>query len=165
MSIYTYLRAKVENPRHVSLSGQEIIHWFEGFRAKAYPDPGSGGEPWTIGYGTTVYKGNPVVEGMVITKEEAAESFQKDLSKFEKAVRKAVKVSLTQHQFDALVSFTYNVGVGAFQSSTLLRKLNKGNYMGAANEFPRWNKASGKIMAGLIERRETERALFLGDRA
>lgn len=164
MSIYKYVKAKIANPHKVSHFGIEMLHDFEGFSEEAYPDPGSkDGKPWTIGFGTTRINGAPVREGMTISLGEAELAFEYDLERFEKAVRKAVKVPLTQHQFDALVSFTYNLGISAFLSSTLLRKLNRGDYMGAANEFPRWNKNDGKVMDGLTDRRNTERQHFLGD--
>lgn len=82
-----------------------------------------------------------------------------DLKKFEAAVNK-VTVALNQNQFDALVSLTYNIGTGAFASSTLLKKLNAGDYKGAAAQFDVWNKAGGKRMQGLVNRRSTERKLF-----
>lgn len=84
-----------------------------------------------------------------------------DLAKYENAVRAAVKVPLTQNQFDALVSFAFNCGIGALQSSTLLKTLNQKNYKGAADQFLRWNKAAGKVLPGLTRRREAERAIFL----
>ena len=84
-----------------------------------------------------------------------------DLKTYENYVNKYVKVKLNQNQFDALVSFTFNCGGGALKSSTLLKKLNKGDYTGAANELLRWNKANGKILAGLTRRRQSEKALFL----
>ncbi len=84
-----------------------------------------------------------------------------DLAQCERAVNRLVKVTLTQNQFDALVSFVFNVGSGNLQSSTLLRKLNSGDYKGAADEFLRWNKAAGKVMNGLVARRTAEREFFL----
>ena len=88
---------------------------------------------------------------------------KKDLEKFEKAVNKYVNVEITQSMFDALVSFSFNVGATAFRKSTLLQKLNKGDYDGAADEFLRWNKGGGKVLAGLTKRRKAERQLFLSD--
>ncbi|MNQ87056.1 Lysozyme RrrD [compost metagenome] len=80
---------------------------------------------------------------------------------YEKGVEQSVVVLFTQEQFDALVSFTYNLGINALKGSTLLRKLNSGDYEGAADEFLKWNKAGGKILSGLTRRREAERMLFL----
>ncbi|ECI2457664.1 lysozyme [Salmonella enterica subsp. enterica] len=138
--------------------GISLIKQFEGCRLNAYPDPATGGAPWTIGYGHT---GNDVRPGMVWTQVQADSALISDLAQCERAISRLVKVTLTQNQFDALVSFVFNVGSGNLQSSTLLRKLNSGDYRGAADEFPRWNKADGKVMAGLTKRRAAERELFL----
>lgn len=163
MSIYRYVKAKLANPNRVSNFFVEELQLSEGCSLTAYPDPGTGGEPYTIGFGTTVINGKPVQPGMKITLDEAELYFEKDLRKFEKAVAKAVKVPITQYQFDALVSLTYNIGIGAFKDSTLLCKLNKGDYQGAADEFPRWNRSGGRVMEGLSKRRARERKHFLGD--
>lgn len=142
--------------------GIALIKKSEGFRGNAYPDPATGGKPYTIGCGTTVYpSGMPVKLGDKVTEQQADSYLRNDVKKFESAVSKAVKVKLTQGQFDALVSFTYNVGPANMDSSTLIKKLNAGDVKGAADEFPRWNKAAGKVMAGLTTRRAAERALFL----
>lgn len=118
---------------------------------------------WTIGYGHT--KG--VRSGMKITKAEADDILRADLVEFEDDVNKLVKVALTQAQFDALVSFAFNVGSAALASSTLLRKLNAGDADGAAAQFIRWNKATVKgkkvVLSGLTRRRAAEAALFSMD--
>lgn len=146
-----------------SPNGIAVTKYFESFEARAYPDPATGGKPYTIGFGTTVYpSGAPVRLGDVCTKEQAEKYLQNDLAKFEKIVSDAVRVPLNQGQFDALVSFTYNVGPANLRSSTLLKKLNAGDYAGAAKEFPRWNKANGKVMKGLTRRRAAEQCLFEG---
>ena len=132
-----------------------MIKSFEGLRLRAYKDAVG---VWTIGYGTT----RAVRPGMVITRQKAEEFLQNDLKRFEDAVNGAVKVRINDNQFAALVSFTYNVGSGALRSSTLLRLLNQGNIRGAADQFPRWNRAGGRVLAGLTRRRNAERALFLG---
>ncbi|EII8817445.1 lysozyme, partial [Salmonella enterica] len=135
---------------------------FEGCSLKAYPDPGTGGDPWTIGYGWThSVDGKPVKPGMMIDEATAERLLKTGLVGYENDVSKLVKVKLTQGQFDALVSFAYNLGARTLSSSTLLRKLNAGDYAGAADEFLRWNKAGGKVLNGLTRRREAERALFL----
>ena len=155
--------------------GTELCHYYEKLRLKAYPDPGSplakalragkptaglSGAPWTIGWGDT---GPDVVEGLVITSEESDQRFARRMAlEFEPAVRKAVKVPLTQRQFDALVSIFYNAGVSALSASTLVQVLNLGDYGGAAAQFPRWNKSGGEVMKGLERRREAERLVFLG---
>lgn len=146
----------------ISARGLKLIADFEGLRLKAYPDPGTGNEPWTIGYGTTVYPdGRKVKKGDVISPEQALDYLRHDSKKFSDAVNRAVRVPLNQNQFDALVSFTYNLGEGAFNRSTLLTKINSHNYRDAADEFGKWIYAGGRILAGLVRRRNAERDLFL----
>lgn len=143
----------------ISNVGINLISSFEDTRLKAYDD---GVGVWTIGIGTTVYpSGNKVKQGDTCTLDQAKSYFKQDLAKFEKTVNDSVKVSLSQNQFDALVSLAYNIGSSAFKDSTLLKKLNKIDYQGAADQFPLWNKAKGKILNGLTRRRAAERALFL----
>ena len=137
--------------------GIRLLKEHEGFRSHAYPDPGSGDEPWTIGYGTT----HNVHRGMVVTEQQAHDMLVGELSIYEAAVNHGVHVELAQHEFDALVSFVYNVGVRAFLGSTALRKLNAGDRYGAADALLMWDKAAHHVMAGLHKRREDERALFL----
>ncbi|MGG7931354.1 lysozyme [Klebsiella aerogenes] len=142
--------------------GIALIKGFEGCRLTAYPDPGTGGTPWTIGYGWTLpVDGKPVRPGMTIDQATADRLLKTGLVSYESDVLKIVKVKLTQGQFDALVSFAYNIGSRALSTSTLLKKLNAGDIKGAADEFLRWNKAGGKVLNGLTRRREAERALFL----
>ncbi|MEX5803479.1 lysozyme [Citrobacter freundii] len=146
-----------------SHEGIALIKGFEGCRLTAYPDPGTGGTPWTIGYGWThPIDGKPVKPGMTIDQETADRLLKTGLVSYENDVLKLVRVKLTKGQFDALVSFAYNVGSRALSTSTLLKKLNAGDIKGAADEFLRWNKAGGKVLNGLTRRREAERALFLG---
>lgn len=151
----------------VSDRGVAFIAAHEGVVLRAYPDPGSGGEPWTIGVGHTSRAGPPDVKpGMKIARTQAFDILARDLATFERAVEGAVTVALKQREFDALVSFAFNVGAGNLRSSTLLRKLNAGDRTGAAAEFARWNRASGRVMAGLTRRRAEEAELFLhGDYA
>lgn len=145
-----------------SHEGIALIKGFEGCRLTAYPDPGTGGAPWTIGYGWThPVDGKPVKPGMTIDQETADRLLKTGLVSYENDVLKLVRVKLTKGQFDALVSFAYNVGSRALSTSTLLKKLNAGDIKGAADEFLRWNKAGGKVLNGLTRRREAERALFL----
>ncbi|WP_049047702.1 lysozyme [Klebsiella aerogenes] len=142
--------------------GIALIKDFEGCRLTAYPDPGTGGAPWTIGCGWTLpVDGKPVRPGMTIDQATADRLLKTGLVSYEKDVLKIVKVKLTQGQFDALVSLAYNIGSRALSTSTLLKKLNDGDIKGAADEFLRWNKAGGKVLNGLTRRREAERALFL----
>lgn len=132
----------------------KLIGEFEGFRAHAYLCPAN---VWTIGYGFT--KG--VKKGDTITRGQADARLVHELGDFGDQVEKMVKVPLKQCQFDALVSFAFNVGVGALRDSTLLKLLNAGNYAGAADQFTRWNKAGGKVLPGLVKRRAAEKELFL----
>ncbi len=141
--------------------GIALIKAHEGLRLEAYPDPAHGWSVPTIGFGHTSAAGPPKVErGMKITEAGADAILRQDLAKFERYVLDAVKVPLNQNEFDALVSFTFNLGPGNLRSSTLLRKLNAGDRAGAADEFLKWTRAGGKTLPGLVKRREAERALF-----
>lgn len=140
-----------------SSNGREQIAAHEGLRLVAYPDPGTGGEPWTIGVGHT----GGVKPGQRITHEQALQFLAEDLWIAEAAVSSKVTAPLTQNQFDALVSLVFNIGAGAFGGSTLLRLLNLRDYAGAAAQFLRWNKAGGREMPGLTRRRADERDRFL----
>lgn len=138
----------------------QLIKDFEGFVPKWYRDPVG---VWTIGYGHTDSAGSPkyaTSKTMVLSEAEGTAILQRDLGQYEDAVARLVKVPLNENQHGALVSFTYNLGEGNLGQSTLLRKLNAGDYAGAAAEFPRWNKAGGKELAGLTRRRAAEQALF-----
>lgn len=142
-----------------SKKGIALIKQFEGCKLTAYQDSVG---VWTIGYGwTQPVDGKPIRAGMTIKQETAERLLKMGLFSYESDVSRLVKVGLTQGQFDALVSFTYNLGARSLSTSTLLRKLNAGDYAGAADEFLRWNKAGGKVLNGLTSRREAERALFL----
>jgi len=141
-----------------SPKGIALIKSAEGLRLKAYPDPGTGGLPWTIGYGST----SGVTRNMLITENQAEQMLAEDLVRFERIVQRAVRVPVNQGQFDALVSFTYNVGEGNFTKSTLLRKLNACDAAGAAEQFSRWINSGRKVLPGLVKRRAAERGLFLG---
>ncbi|MBG0587612.1 lysozyme [Enterobacter kobei] len=142
-----------------SEKGIALIKQFEGCKLTAYQDSVG---VWTIGYGwTQPVDGKPVSAGMTIKQETAERLLKTGLVSYESDVSRLVKVGLTQGQFDALVSFTYNLGARSLSTSTLLRKLNAGDYAGATDEFLLWNKAGGKVLNGLTRRREAERALFL----
>jgi lysozyme len=119
----------------ISDAGLRFIKAHEGLRLEAYPDPGTGDKPWTIGYGHT---GPDVVPGLRITAERAEELLRADVARFEAAVTRLVTVPLSQPQFDALVSFAFNTGEGALARSTLLRMLNAGDYAGAGEQFDKW---------------------------
>jgi lysozyme len=137
---------------------EKQIKGYEGCELHAYPDPATGGAPWTIGYGAT---GPGITKGTVWTQEQADMDLRARVVSLGAFVDSIVKIVITDEQKAALISFAYNVGKGALKGSTLLRKLNAGDVEGAANEFLRWNKAAGKVMAGLTKRRDGERALFL----
>jgi lysozyme len=142
-----------------------LIQQFEGCAKKqadgtfaAYPDPGSGGDPWTIGWGTT---GPDVKKGVVWTQKQCDDRCAVDVAAFAAKVAAVLGgAPTTQHQFDAMVCFAYNVGIGNLSSSTLLKKHKAGDFAGAAAEFGRWNKAAGKVMAGLTRRRAAEASLY-----
>lgn len=144
-----------DQPAKTSEQGIALIQHFEGLRLKAYLCPGN---VWTIGYGHT----QGVRQGDRITPAEANRLLRMDLDEYEEDVNYMVNAPLNQQQFDALVSFTFNLGGGNLKRSTLLIKLNALDYDGAADEFPRWKKSGGRILPGLITRRAAERALFLG---
>ena len=141
-----------------SKDGLHLTEHFEGCRLSAYPDPGSGGDPWTIGYGHT---GPEVVDGLVITQEQAEEYLRQDVKKAEADVNAKVTVELTQDEFDALVDFAFNCGCGNLNHSTLLKKINAGDFEGAAEEFLKWDMAAGHHMAGLLKRRQAEELEFM----
>lgn len=139
-------------------AGLDLIKSFEGLRLETYKC--SAGVD-TIGYGHTSAAGAPkVAPGMKITAAEAEEILARDLRKYEEAVDKAVTVTPTENQFAAMVSLCYNIGPGNFSGSSVVKKLNAGDAKGAAQSFLLWNKAAGKVLAGLTRRREAEKALF-----
>lgn len=137
-----------------SEAGLKLTAEFEGLRLEAYQDIVG---VWTIGYGHT--KG--VKRGDKISKEQAMEFLKQDVASSVKDVNQLVKVPLTQGQFDALVDFTFNLGGGALERSTLLKLLNDKNYEGARGEFLKWNKAGGKVVDGLVRRRRAELDMFV----
>lgn len=141
--------------RWVTQLGLDLITRFEGLRLQAYQDVRG---VWTIGYGHT--KG--VQPGQVITKEQAEQFLHEDLSEAESLVDNEVRVRLNDDQFSALVSLVFNIGAEHFLDSTLLHKLNAGDYAGAAAEFPRWCHVGAETSRALLGRREAERAVFEG---
>ncbi len=138
----------------IGTNGLNLIKFFEGLKLRAYKCPA---DIWTIGYGHT----DGVAPDDIVTEAQAISLLFEDLAKSERAVNQYVHVTLTQNQFDALVSFTFNLGVGNFRTSMLLKKINAGDYDGASQEFGRWIHAGGKVLAGLVSRREAESALFM----
>ena len=140
---------------YISNKGTDLIRQFEGFRAHAYQDAVG---VWTIGYGHT--KG--VTPNMVITSAEGEKMLKDELQEYENYVNELVTVPLHQHQFDALVSWTYNLGPSNLKSSTMLRVLNEGKYDEVPAQMLRWNKAGGKELEGLTRRRQAEADMFAG---
>lgn len=140
-------------------NGLELLKQLEGFRAKPYAD--SGGK-MTVGYGHLIVPGDGVGgNDDVITTSKATELLSNDVSRTVGGVNNGVTSTITQNQFDALVIFAYNVGIGAFSKSTLLRMLNAGDVAGAAEQFLRWDKVNGVSVSGLHNRRVAEQKLFL----
>lgn len=140
----------------ISQRGLDALKRHEGLRLHAYPDPATGGEPWTIGYG----RAHGIKQGQQISAETAEQYLREDLQWVEDAIRETVTAPLTQGQYDAICSLIYNIGEGAWRGSTMLRRLNERQYMQAAAEFIRWNKANGKVLPGLTNRRVLEQKMF-----
>lgn len=139
--------------RRINAEGLALIKQWEGLRLEAYK---CSADVWTIGFGHVA----TAREGMKITQEQAERLLLQDLDVFENAVSRAVTVDLSDNQFAALVSWTYNVGAGAMQKSTLIRKLNAGDYASVPGELARWNKVKGKVSKGLSNRRAAEAGLW-----
>lgn len=154
---------------YINEAGLDLIKHFESCLKPtgrgtfaAYADPAHGWKVPTIGWGTIAYPdGIKVKQGDEITQEQADALLAWEVNEKAEGVRELVTVPLTQDQFSALVSFSYNVGLGNLKRSTLLKKLNAGEYNGAAMEFPKWNQAAGQVLAGLTRRRFSEQRLFL----
>lgn len=153
---------------HISKAGLELIKAFEGCLKPVSNLPGHFRAYYcpagvlTIGYGHTNHHGRQFNEGSVWTQAECDAELKTDMEHFERIVERHVKVDLKQHQFDALVSFAFNCGEGALKKSTLLRKLNKSDYQGAASEFHKWNRGGGRVLSGLVRRRASESLMFQG---
>tara|TARA_R100001163_G_scaffold24433_1_gene20282 strand:+ start:23 stop:523 length:501 start_codon:yes stop_codon:yes gene_type:complete len=144
-----------ESNMKISQEGLSLIKKFEGCELEAYKCAAG---VWTIGYGST--KG--VEEGNTITQEEADKLLLDEMEEYEGYINDMVKVDLKQNEFDALVSWVYNLGSSNLSSSTLLQKLNTKEWDDVPNQIKRWNKAGGKVLQGLIRRREAEALLFEG---
>ena len=137
------------------MEGLALIKKFEGCELKAYQCSAG---VWTIGYGPT----KDVDAGMEITQEQAEQMLVDELHEYESYINKYVTVALSQNQFDALVSWVYNLGPANLSASTMLKVLNSGEYEDVPAQMKRWNKAGGKVLEGLIRRREAEACLFVG---
>ena len=141
---------------------KELIARFEGLRLKAYKCPAG---IWTIAFGATTFNGKRVTEGLVITKEQAYEQLERDLAVFENGVGRLVSKPINQDQFDALVSFSFNVGLGSLSRSSILKKVNADpSDPTIRDSFAMWNKAGGKVLAGLVKRRKAEADWYFGIR-
>ena len=147
--------------RRMTDEGLDLIKLYEGYSSSPYLCPA---QHWTIGYGAIWGMDDKRVteDHPDINKDQADYLLRRDVKKSEMAVLRHIRVPLEDGQFNALCSFVFNLGSGALQSSTLRRKINKGNYIGASNEFKRWIWAGGRKLKGLIRRREHERLMFLG---
>ncbi len=151
----------------VSSKGIDLIKSFEGYAkaradggCEAYPDPGSGGDPWTIGFGST---GADIRKGTVWTRQQADDRFRAHVEEFAAGVRRLLGgAATTQGEFDALVSLAYNIGLGNLSTSSLLALHKAGDKGGACGQFQRWNRAAGRVMAGLTRRRAAEAELYAG---
>jgi lysozyme len=141
---------------NISGEGKSLIKKFEGCELESYKCSGG---VWTCGWGST----KDVKEGDVWSQAYADERFDGDIEEFENYVNDLVKVPLMQHQFDALVAWTYNLGPSSLKKSTLLKKLNAEDYDAVPCEIRRWNKAGGKVLDGLVRRRDAEAMLFVGN--
>lgn len=140
-----------------SEAGIELIKEFEGFEPEPYLDVGGLG---TIGYGHLIRKGEHFTR---LTETEATHLLVKDITYAENCIEQHVTAELEQYEFDALVSFIYNLGCGNFARSTLRKMLNAENFANASNEFVKWNRVNGKVIKGLVRRRAAERAMFRGE--
>lgn len=141
----------------LAISGAFLVSPNEGKVNTTYVDPVG---ILTVCYGNT---GKEAVKGKVYTDEQCLDQLAEDLREHDKQMMSYVYVPLKDYQHAAILSFTYNVGAGSFKSSTLLKKLNAKDYIGACNELPKWNRAGGKILKGLVTRREAERQICLGN--
>jgi lysozyme len=143
--------------RHINQAGLKLLMASEGCRLNAYPDPGTGNEPYTIGFG---HCGPEVKPGLTITQAEADDILVKDVQRFERAVDELIKVEISVNAFSAVVCFTFNCGVQALKRSTLLKLINQNDMAGAARQFGLWTKAGKRVLPGLVMRRRAESLLF-----
>jgi lysozyme len=142
----------------INEEGLALIRKFEGFRARAYRDAVG---VWTIGYGHTAMAGAPQVKaGLSVTREKAAQILVRDVVQFSEGVASAVKVELNDNQFSALVSFAYNVGLGNFRKSSVLKAVNAEDHDTVPRRLALWNRAGGRVLPGLVTRRAAEGALY-----
>lgn len=165
-SPFNYLKENIKqemlSSKKASSNCISLIKSFEGCSLQAYPDPGTGGAPWTIGYGACFINNRPVHPKETISLEKAEQLLIEEVRDIERDIKGFITVPLSQNQYDSIISFVYNCGVYAFKESTLLKLLNQKEYHKAANEFLRWVKGgNGHPLPGLIRRRQAEKKLFL----
>lgn len=151
--------AQIEQAEEVALS---IAKPFEGFEPNPYPDPGTGAEPWAIGFGSTHDASDKPVTPQTppIAFGEACDLAMRDMYRAFQAIAGEIAAPMTVHEIAAVMDFVYNVGAGNFKNSTLLRLINLKQYALAAQQFERWDEAGGKVMAGLLRRRLAEEQIF-----
>ncbi|WWO60268.1 lysin [Xanthomonas phage SB3] len=142
----------------LSVAGLTHIKDSEGLRLKAYPDPATGGAPWTICWGHT---GPEVYPGLVVTREQCEVWLREDTLKAERGVKRLIRKPIRQGEYDAMVSFVFNVGEGNLQRSTLLQKFNRGDRVGACHQYPYWKYANKMVLEGLVIRRFKERDMCM----
>lgn len=142
--------------------GLALLKSFESCRLQAYPDPATGAEPFTVGFGAT---GEGIDSNTVWAQEQADADLSQRLVTICDKVTNIVVASLSSNQLSALIDFAYNLGLGALEGSTLLRKVNAGDFPGATDQFALWTHAAGKTLPGLVTRRRAEACLFAGDEA
>ena len=154
-----YTAAQIEQAEQIALA---IAKPFEGFEASPYPDPASGAEPWAYGFGSTRDTNDmPVTQQTPpISYNEACDLAMRDMYRAFHAIASDITTPLTVHEIAAVMDFIYNVGAGNFKSSTLLRMINEKQYASAAEQFERWDRAGGEVLAGLLRRRLAEEQVF-----
>jgi lysozyme len=146
--------------RQISANGKALIKRFEGCKLRAYPDPATGGAPWTIGWGST---GLGIVPGIIWSQAQADARFDADIAAFAAKVDRLLEGwPTTQGQFDALVSFAYNLGLANLGKSTLLKDHKAGLFAAAKGQFALWNRANDKVLDGLTKRRAAEAQMYGG---
>lgn len=149
---------KAVDPSPYAIAAALVRKW-EGCRLKAYPDPATGGDPYTIGFGAT---GPGIRKGVTWTQQQADKRLEQDVTRFVDGVRSMLKRPATDNQLGAMASLAYNIGLARFENSTLLRLFNSGSTAGAAKQFGVWTMAAGQRMQGLVNRRADERRVFEG---
>jgi lysozyme len=142
----------------LSVAGFAALQRHEGLRLIAYPDPATGGAPWTICYGHT---GKEVYRGLTVSKDQCVAWLREDVAEAESYLRQYVRVPLRQGQWDAYVSFVYNAGPENFRKSTMLRLLNAGQALASCQQFPHWKYANKKVLDGIVKRRYEEQTMCL----